>query len=268
VVCASGGETFVLEADSVVFAVGAGALNAIVRTTPLLARYDEFRRFANLRGTSVLATRIYLDRTIDTEYSANACWGFDEGIGMTVFDITKLHSKDGLGGKDDESDVLSSLVGAEGSVLEVDYYACPSLNVMDDQSILAKVKRDLDTIYPACAQATVTDAAIVRLPQAVNWYFPGSYASMPDVKSTSIPNLYFAGDIVRSRHGSWSQEKAFVTGVEAANLVLGRDVEEGVEPVGEEEAHVLLGREVVKSVKGLLGGGDGKRGPSLVDFLW
>jgi len=266
------GETVALEADDVVFAVGATALNAIVRNTPLLSRYPQYRKFANLRGTSVLATRIYLDQTIDTAFSANACWGFDKGIGMTVFDITKLHSADGLGGNTSK-EVVSSLVGVEGSVMEVDYYACDALNVMDDQSILTKVKNDLDTIYgPSCINAKVTDAAIIRLPQAVNWYFPGSYTSMPDVHSSKtsdgIPNLYFAGDIVRSRHGSWSQEKAFVTGMEAANIILGMDVGKDVKQLNEEEAHVVLARNLLEGAQSFLGGGDKARGPSIVDFFW
>ena len=36
-------------------------------------------RYSSLRGTSVLATRLYLDTTIETPHTANACWGFDAG---------------------------------------------------------------------------------------------------------------------------------------------------------------------------------------------
>jgi uncharacterized protein with NAD-binding domain and iron-sulfur cluster len=78
-----GGNEVTLEADEVIFAVGAAALNAIVRNSPELSKFNEFRRFANLRGTSVLATRVYLDRQVKTPYTANACWGFDPGVGMT-----------------------------------------------------------------------------------------------------------------------------------------------------------------------------------------
>ena len=86
-------ESINLDADKVVFATGGAALNAIVRNSPELSKHAEFRRFANLRGTGVLATRLYLDRILDTPYSANACFGFDKGVGMTMFDITKLHGK-------------------------------------------------------------------------------------------------------------------------------------------------------------------------------
>ena len=49
-------------------------------------------RFADLRGTSVLAMRLFLDVDIETPHTANACWGFDEGVGMTWFDIKRLHA--------------------------------------------------------------------------------------------------------------------------------------------------------------------------------
>jgi uncharacterized protein with NAD-binding domain and iron-sulfur cluster len=90
----------ILEADTVVFSVGGAALNRMVRNSPELAKHAEFRRFSNLRGTSVLATRLYLDSILDTPYSANACWGFDEGVGMTMFDITKLHGQNNIVAKE------------------------------------------------------------------------------------------------------------------------------------------------------------------------
>lgn len=252
------GSTCDMPVDDVIFAVGAKALNSFVRFCPELAAFKEFRRFANLRGTSVLATRLFLDRNLEIPYSANACWGFDKGIGMTVFDIKALHGAN-----------TATVADCPGSVIEVDYYHASPLLVMSDEEIVVKVKSDLDNILGTkCKRASVSDAAIVRLPEGVNWYFPGSYADMPDLKSTSVSNLYFAGDIVRTRHGSWSQEKAFVTGMEAANLLLGRPVDQGVLPVAADEAHVKIGKSVVAMVKRIIGGGDVSKGPSLVDFLW
>jgi uncharacterized protein with NAD-binding domain and iron-sulfur cluster len=244
-----------INADKVVFAVGGAALNAMVRFSPVLSKHEEFRRYANLRGTGVLATRLYLDKKIDTPYSANACWGFDKGVGMTFFDITKLH--------DIEDEEFS------GSIIEVDYYHAASLIVMDDNGIVEKAKRDIDTILGQTSiDAEVIDAAVVRLPSAVNWYSPGSYANMPDAKSEAIPNAYFVGDLVRSRHGSWSQEKAFVTGIEAANLIVGKDSSDDIIPLSPDEIHVAAGRKAIAASKTFLGQGNPSRAPSLVDFLW
>jgi hypothetical protein len=78
----------------------------MVRNSAELSRYAEFRKFANLRGTGVLAT--------GTPYSANACCGFDRGVGMTYFDITKLH---GLKVNDESREDNE----VAGSIIEIDY---------------------------------------------------------------------------------------------------------------------------------------------------
>jgi len=244
-----------LEADDVVFAVGAAALNGMVRGSRALSQYAEWRRYANLRGLSVLATRLFLDREVPTQYTANACWGFDEGVGMTWFDIKKLHAP--------------ALDGEVGSVIEVDYYHANTLLLLSDEQITAKAKRDLDAMLGSdCQAASVVDSAVVKLPNAVNWYFPGSYDSMPDLASSAIPNAYFVGDLVRTRHGSWSQEKAYVTGLQAANVIAGREPDDGVVPLKPDEPHVAAGRSAVSLAQTVLGGGEARRGPSLVDFLW
>ena len=246
----------VFEADEVVFAVGGAALNFFVKSSPQLSQYSEFRNFAGLRGTSVLATRLYLDRTIDTPYTANACHSFDDGVGMTFFNIKELHG-------DNFSD------DAPGSVIEVDYYHSDTIMVMSDEDIAKKAKRDLDTMLGAkCAASKVIDAAIVRLPNAVNWYYPDSYKKLPSTQSTTFSNVYFAGDLVKTRHGSWSQEKAFVTGIEAANLIRGLPLDDGIIPLPKDEYHVAFGRTLSSTMKSVAGFGDKSKAPSLVDFLF
>eukprot|EP00594_Rhizosolenia_setigera_P012002 CAMPEP_0178971920 /NCGR_PEP_ID=MMETSP0789-20121207/20637_1 /TAXON_ID=3005 /ORGANISM="Rhizosolenia setigera, Strain CCMP 1694" /LENGTH=580 /DNA_ID=CAMNT_0020659133 /DNA_START=8 /DNA_END=1750 /DNA_ORIENTATION=- len=241
------------ETENVIFAVGGAALNSIVRNSPVLSKHYEFRRYTNLQGLSVLATRLYFDRILDTKYSANACWGFDRGVGQTFFDITKLHG----------------INDAEGSVIEVDYYHASSLLVLDDESIVSKVKKDLETILgDQCVKAQVLDAAVVRLPSAVNFYKPGSYEILPDVKSKAFENVFHCGDLVKTDHGSWSQEKAYVSGMEAANSVLKRDINTGIIPLSPDEPHVAAGRQFVSASKNILGFGDSSKAPSLVDFLW
>mmetsp|Transcript_1928 Transcript_1928/g.4554 ORF Transcript_1928/g.4554 Transcript_1928/m.4554 type:complete len:560 (-) Transcript_1928:249-1928(-) len=251
------GAQLTLAADEVVFAVGMSALNALVRGSPTLASAAEFRRFADLRGLSVLAMRLFLDRDIETEHTANACWGFDEAVGMTWFDIKRLHHP--------------RLDHEPGAVIEIDFYHAASLLVQDDESLVVKAKSYLDQMVPEAASATVTDAAVVRLPNAVNWYFPGSFRLMPNVRSSTFKNAYFVGDLVRSRHGSWSQEKAYVTGIEAANAILGRPLNDGVIPLKPDETHVAAGRTASKFARSVLGAPlrllGANRDPSLADFL-
>ncbi len=180
-------------ADMVVFAVGGVALNVMVRCSPSLSKHAEFCKFANLRGTSALTTRLYFDKQLDIPYSANSCWGFEKGICQTFLDIAKLQGIDDV----------------ESSIVEVDYYHAANPIVVDVKSIIRKVKRDLENILgKQCKDARVMDSTIVRLPGAVNWFCLGSYRDMPDVKSQAIENVYFVGDLVKTEHGSLSQEKA------------------------------------------------------------
>jgi protoporphyrinogen oxidase len=75
---------------------------------------------------------------------------------MTWFDIKKLHAP-----------ALDEEVGA---VLEVDFYHSNALLAMSDEEIVAKAKADLDTMLgEQCRLAKVVDAAVVKLPNAVNW---------------------------------------------------------------------------------------------------
>ena len=73
---------------------------------------------------------------------------------------------------------------------------------------------------------------------------------LPPGKSAAVENLYYVGDYVRSRHGSWSQEKAYVTGMEAANAISGMEVCRVI-PLAEDEAHVAAGARAVAAARSL-----------------
>jgi uncharacterized protein with NAD-binding domain and iron-sulfur cluster len=63
--------------------------------------------------------------------------------------------------------------------------------------------------------------------------------------TTPIQNVWMSGDWIINRHGSWSQEKAYVTGLEAANRVIqrfGQGTPATIIPVAPDEAHIQLAR--------------------------
>ncbi len=67
----------------------------------------------------------------------------------------------------------------------------------------------------------VEDVAVVRVGNAVSHFAPGTYRNFPGIRSESLENLCFAGDWVdRGGHRSWSQEKAYVTGLQAAKATV------------------------------------------------
>lgn len=94
---------------------------------------------------------------------------------------------------------------------------------LSDEAIISILMNDLlpDAI-PAFRAAKVVDSYVIRCPQAVNWFSPGSYVKRPPSSLPTIDNLAIAGDWVnlgKFEHGSKGlcQERAYVTGIEAAN---------------------------------------------------
>ncbi|MDX2217313.1 MAG: FAD-dependent oxidoreductase [Oculatellaceae cyanobacterium bins.114] len=229
-------ENEVFEADAVIFAVGVTGMQKIVSASPNLRQLPEFCQLMNLGAIDVLATRLWFDRKVSIPHPSNACFGFDTTTGWTFFDLNALH--------DEWQD-------AEGSVIETDFYHANQLLPLEDEQIVAKVHRDLTTCVPAFHSATVVDHSIVRLSKAVTHFSPGSYQSMLPV-TTAIDNVLMSGDWVITRHGSWSQEKAYVTGLEAANQVIDRfnkGAFTNIIPVEVDEPHIQIARDLNRTVR-------------------
>jgi uncharacterized protein with NAD-binding domain and iron-sulfur cluster len=221
VVC--GDEVF--DADAVIFAVGVSGMKKIVSTSSNLQTREEFRNLNNLGAIDVLATRLWFDRKIDIPRPSNACFGFDATTGWTFFDLNALHDEY----KDEP-----------GTVIEADFYHANQFLSLSDEEIVNIVQGYLTTCVPGFGDAKVIDSSVIRLPNAVTHFAPGSYRYMLPAK-TSFENVFMSGDWIINRHGSWSQEKAYVTGLEAANLVIshfGNGQPADILPVEEDEAHI------------------------------
>lgn len=230
-----GDETF--PADAVISAVGINGIKSIVRASSVLSKRKMFTDMMNLRSIDVLAVRLYLDRKVDIPYKSNACFGFDKTTGWTFFDLTNLHDE---------------LADSPVTVLEADFYHADQLLPQSDAALVAKVKKYISQCVPAVAAAEITDSSVVRIPQGVTHFSPGAYQYMPGCH-TVFPNFFMAGDWIVTRHGSFSQEKAFVTGLEAANAVMdelhghGKGPERAtILPIEADEPHIAVGRRLAK----------------------
>ena len=224
------------DADAVIFAVGISGMNKIVWGSPALQNRREFRNINNLSGIDVLGTRLWFDRKISIPRASNACFGFDATTGWTFFDLNAIHDEF----KDEP-----------GSVVEADFYHANQFLALDDDKIVEIVKQYLTTCIPAFGEAEIVDKTVVRLSQAVTHFFPGSYQYMLPA-TTSFSNVFMSGDWIVNRHGSWSQEKAFVTGLEAANLVidlLGVGEKADIIPVEPDEEHIKVARTINRSLR-------------------
>ena len=225
-------------ADAIISSVSITGMKKIVESSSTLNNYAQFRNLANLRGIDVLATRLWFDRKINIPLPSNACFGFDATTGWTFFDLNDLHDE-----YHDEAN----------TVIEADFYHANQLLPMSDEQIIAQVHRDLTTCIPAFGAAKVTDSSVIRVKEGVTHFFPGSYQNLLSAK-TDIPNLYMSGDWIVTRHGSWSQEKAFITGLEAANLVVkefGVGLKADIIPIEADEPHIQAARSINKTVRNL-----------------
>ena len=243
VVC--GDEVF--DTDAVVFSVGISGMKKIVSNSESLQTREEFRNLKNLNAIDVLATRLWFDRKINIPRPSNACFGFDKTTGWTFFDLNALH--------DEYRD-------EPGTVVEVDFYHANQFIPLSNEEIISIVHNYLITCVPEFATAKVIDSSVIRLPQAVTHFSPGSYRHMLPAK-TSFNNVFMSGDWITSRHGSWSQEKAYVTGLEAANLVvdyLGAGANANILPVEADEAHIQAARTINNTVREI--------GKSIIPDFW
>ncbi|PSM50832.1 amine oxidase [Chroococcidiopsis sp. CCALA 051] len=234
VVC--GDEVF--EADAVIFAVGVSGMQKIVSGSSSLQNRKEFRNLMNLGAVDVLATRLWCDRKIHIPRPSNACFGFDATTGWTFFDLNALH--------DEYRDVPET-------VIEADFYHANQLLPMSDEEIVSLVQDYLTTCVPEFQAAKICDRSIIRLSRAVTHFAPGSYQNMLPAK-TSIDNVFMSGDWIINRHGSWSQEKAYVTGLEAANLVIerfGKGTTAEIIPVEPDEPHIEMMRSLNRNLRNL-----------------
>ncbi|DBA70993.1 hypothetical protein WJX79_001029 [Trebouxia sp. C0005] len=236
------GQSTYYPADAVIFAVGITGMKKLISNCPALGTRPEFRGIMNLKGLDVIATRLWLDQSLPTKFPANVLAGFEPGVGGTYFNLSELQDE---------------YKTEPGTVIAADFYHSNTLMPLPDAEIVAKVKSNLDHCEPSFRSAQVVDSAVLRWSSAVTHFSPGSYASRP-LQTTSFGNVFMAGDWVRGLdHGTngLSQERAYITGLAAANLViqgLSHGVPAPIIPVEADEPHVVAGKRANQAVQGFL----------------
>ncbi|CAM9258546.1 unnamed protein product [Chrysoparadoxa australica] len=254
-----GGE--ISDISACVLAVGAKGMKGIVSGSPALAEASpELTKAASLDSIDVMAVRLWLDTYVPTETPANVWSRFESqrGAGGTFFmldDLQKEHEEELWGGEK-----------PQGSVVACDFYNAGALINLSDETI---IKTIIDELLPAAvpgfAGVEVVDSFVQRYPKAVSWFSPGSYTKRPPLEVAGFSNLVCAGDWVRMgdrEHGAKGlcQERAYVSGLQAANVLAERGVLGGdyasqhtVIPIRDDEPQVKVGRAVNSRLQGLLG---------------
>ena len=247
----------ICDIDGVVLALSSKGMGFVVAGSPDLARYNTFSKAASCKGIDVISVRLWLDTYVSTRTPANVFARFEElrGAGGTFFMLDQF-----------QSESMKELWGGDepqGSVVACDFYNAGALLPVPDADIIKTLMEDLlPAAIPAFSNARVVDSWVGKYEGAVSWFAPGTFDKRPPLHGISeIPNLKCAGDWVRMgdrEHGAKGlcQERAYVTGLEAANLLLrdaitaGDGVAHPVLPVREDEmqfrAGVALNQQVMK----------------------
>eukprot|EP01026_Neomeris_dumetosa_P068523 TRINITY_DN6713_c0_g1_i4.p1 TRINITY_DN6713_c0_g1~~TRINITY_DN6713_c0_g1_i4.p1 ORF type:complete len:540 (+),score=73.11 TRINITY_DN6713_c0_g1_i4:110-1729(+) len=236
-----GGEQLTLECDAVIMCVGITGMKKIVQSSKQLSKRNEFRRVMNLNGLDVLAVRLWLDRRVEIPKPSNAVGEFEDSTGWTFFDLNTLHNE---------------YRKEKNSVIEVDFYHANQWLPLSDEVIIQRVMGYLGKCIDGFCGCEVADYSVVRVRQGVTHFSPGSFSNMLNSR-TSFDNLFCAGDWIVSEHGSFSQEKAYVTGLEAANLVIqqfGVGEQAQILPLEDREPHIKVIERLLQNVRGLRNG--------------
>jgi uncharacterized protein with NAD-binding domain and iron-sulfur cluster len=237
------GNEEVYETDAVVLAISITGMQKLVSSTPELGSRLEFQKIMNLSTIDCIATRIWFDRKIPTRFPANVLADFEPDVGCTYFNLSQMQPDE--------------FKNDPGTVIAADFYGASSLLPLSDAEILEKVQKNIALCEPAFASAEIIDSAVLRFPKAVTHFSPGSFKNRP-YQQTSFPNVMLAGDYIKGLdHGAngLSQERAYVTGLAAANLVmqqLGQGAPAEILPVEADEGHIRAAKQVNKSVVNVL----------------
>ena len=244
--------------DAVVLAVGAKGMGALMANSPECAALTpELVRAGSLDAIDVVSVRLWLDRTISVADPANVFSRFSalKGAGATFFMLDQLQhdTKQALWGDQPE----------QGSVIASDFYNASAIAELSDQEVVDCLMQDLlPMAQPAFRGAVVVDQEVRRYPRSVSLFSPGSFIQRPPLE-TSLASVVCAGDWVRMgerEHGAKGlcQERAYVSGLEAANSLLRRGIVKGsnassgqqhpVLPIRADEPQVVLGRALNKLV--------------------
>jgi uncharacterized protein with NAD-binding domain and iron-sulfur cluster len=218
-----------IEADAVIFALSISGMKKIVMNSPSLGSRQEFSNIMKLRSIDCIAAKVwYQGDKIPTRFPANVLADF-EVCGATYFNLNQ----------DDEDGVTA---------ICADFYGASALLPLSDEEIIERVHANICACDPVFRDAAIVDSAVLRFQNAVTHFSPGSLPYRP-AQITSLPHVFIAGDYVKDvPHGAngLSQERAFVTGLRASNLVLTetfgypKSKEAEIKPAYADEPHIAL----------------------------
>ena len=249
-----------MEVDGIVLALNGKGMSAVMANSPDLAQYPTFSKAASMaNGVDVISVRLWLDRYVPTRTPANVFARFDalRGSGGTFFMLDQFQEK--------HQDDLWGDETPQGSVLACDFYNAGALLSLSDEKIADILMKELlPEAVPEFAEANLVDSWVGKFPGSVSFFSPGSFNRRPPLQGDpKVPTIKFAGDWVRMgdmEHGAKGlcQERAFVSGLQAGNLLLDETIGESrlykhpILQVREDEAQFKAAMAINKQVMQVL----------------
>jgi len=136
---------------------------------------------------------------------------------------------------------------------EVDFFRADALAEMNDTDVMNIALKAFCAALelPAIDEGAILDVSVVRAKDAVSHFCVDSASWSPQVKLQE--NIFICGDwIDRTGHGSWSTEKAVVTGRQAAAALardIGLDCDTDVLPVTQATPQLSALRQIAKTLQ-------------------
>ncbi|MDP8223381.1 MAG: FAD-dependent oxidoreductase [Candidatus Lernaella stagnicola] len=199
------GNDTAIDADAVVLAVTASALQEIVTASPTLDDGEWRARVDGLALTLPFAVwRVWLDKpAISGRHPFVGTAGLGLLDNISLFELFEGESR-------------RWALRAGGSVVELHAYAVP--DERDEASIKAEFLEYLHELYPETQKVAILEERFL-LRQDCPAFAPGSHATRPTVE-TPFDGLALAGDFVRLPIPSALMERATASGFMAANRLL------------------------------------------------
>lgn len=84
------GSESVYEVEAVILAISIKGMQRLLTSCPALASRIEFQKVMNLKGIDVMATRLWFEESIETQFPSNVLARFEEDVGGTYFNLSQL----------------------------------------------------------------------------------------------------------------------------------------------------------------------------------
>ena len=186
--------------DAVVLALPIHQLNKLI-PNEWRTRHRYFANLAQFEGVPVMTAQIWLDRQVTG--IDNILFSPDGRIPVYA-DLGNTTPAYAIGGKS-----------------RIEAVVAPARDIFDwdEKAIISKVWGDVQRAFPQqTANAHITKATLVRIPQSVYWPKPGLNGLRP-TQRTPITSLYLAGGYTRQKFYD-SMEGAVASGNRAAEALL------------------------------------------------